>query len=51
VNAGGSGRGKRGRSFDRLPVLNCDEEEVLRNDKNGRVVFDCFRGDGDGIVV
>ena len=49
MKAGGSGRGRRGNSFDKLPVLSCVEEEVLRNDKNGRAGF-CFRGEGDGIV-
>lgn len=48
MKAGGSGRGRRGKSFVKLPVLKCVEEEVLRNDKNGRVGFR-FRGEGDGI--
>jgi len=49
VKAGGSGRGRRGKSFVKLPALNCVEEEVLRKDKKGRAGF-CFRGDGEGIV-
>lgn len=48
MKAGGSGRGRRGKSFVKLPVLNCVEEEVLRKDRNGRAGF-CFRGEGDGI--